>query len=147
MTSFFRVGVALILLAAFSAWAESPLTVHAWARASIAGVPNGAVYGSFSNPGKKAIAIVGISSSVAKSAMIHKTETRDGMVSMVPMKSLSVDPGQTRVCKPGKCHIMLMGLEQPLTPGEHFKLMLKLSSGESQVVDVKVGSIGQMIAP
>ena len=143
----FRFVVALVVLAASAARADSPLNVDAWARASIPGVPNAAVYGSFSNPGKKAVAIVGVSSRVAKSAMIHRTETRDGMVSMVPMKSLSVEPGQTRVCKPGKCHIMLMGLEHPIKPGDHFKLMLKLSSGGSQVVDVKVGSIGQMTAP
>ena len=147
MASFFRVVFTLILLAASTARAESPLTVNIWARASIAGVPNAAVYGSFSNPGKQAIAIVGVSSQVAKSAMIHKTETKDGMVSMVPMKSLSVGPGQSRVCKPGKCHIMLMGLKRPLKPGDQFKLTLKLSSGRSQVVDVKVGGIAQMTAP
>ena len=79
--------------------------------------------------------------------MIHKTVIRNGMVSMEPMHRLEVPPGKTVECKPGKCHIMLMGLKQPLKQGDDFKLGLVFEGGSSTDVTVKVGSIDQMTAP
>lgn len=142
-----RITLALGLCFASAAQASTSLDVSAWARASIAGVDNIAVYGTFTNSGDTPVAIVSVTSPVASGAMIHKTVIDQGMVSMKPMKSLPVPAGQTVVCKPGKCHIMLMGVKHPLKPGEHFEMSLGLQGGSSLDVMVKVGSIAQMTAP
>lgn len=129
------------------AWAVTPLSASLWARASIAGVDNVAVYGKFTNPGEMPVAIVSVSSPIAKSAMIHKTRVKHGMASMVPMTSLRVPAHQSVECKPGKCHIMLMGVNRPLKVGDSFALTLGLAGGGSVTTEVKVGSIAQMTAP
>lgn len=147
MTRIFRSCTLALCLTVPLAWAAAPLSVNAWARASIAGVNNLAVYGKFANESDRPVAIVSVSSPVARRGMIHKTEVKDGMVSMVPMKSLAVPSGQTVECGPGKCHIMLMGVKHALKPGDTFKLTLGFEGGQSQTVDVKVGAISQMTAP
>lgn len=151
MASIIRFSTLLVcfawLIQSPQAEAKTALQVNAWARATIAGVNNAAVYGTFRNTGDRRVAIVSVSTPVAKSAMIHKTVVKGGMVSMAPMKSLPVPAGQTVECKPGQCHIMLMHMKHPLKPGDHFTLTLRLSNGASIDTDVKVGTIGQMTAP
>lgn len=80
-------------------------------------------------------------------AMIHETVTKDGMVSMRPVAALDIPAGKTVECKPGGCHIMLMGLKQSLDPGSKFTLSVNLDDGSTVEVAVVVGGIGQMTAP
>jgi len=126
---------------------DPKLDVAAWARASIPGSPNGAVYGQFTNETGKDVVIKSVSTDVAGSAMIHETVIREGMVSMKPVPSLVVPAGKSVTCKPGGCHIMLMGIKHPLTPGDTFAATLHFEDGTSMETTVKVGHIGQMKAP
>ncbi|MBD3646684.1 MAG: copper chaperone PCu(A)C [Pseudomonadales bacterium] len=136
----------LVLVASCGVRAELEI-VALWARASVPGAGNGAVYGELVNKGSTGVAITGVETSIAGRAGIHRTRMVDGMMSMAAVKVLDLGPGDRVVLEPGGLHIMLMGLHEPLEEGESFRIYLTTANGERFGADVSVGGIGQLERP
>ncbi|RDD61539.1 copper chaperone PCu(A)C [Ferruginivarius sediminum] len=130
--------------AAASAKAGGIMAEHAWARATMAAVKNGAAYVTLHNHGEETDHVVAAETPVAKHAGLHGHSMKDGVMQMHPVERVEVAPGGTVVFEPGGLHIMLMQLDHPLKEGESFPLTLKLASGDSLDVTVKVKAMGAM---
>jgi copper(I)-binding protein len=76
-------------------------------------------YMGISNAGDEADRLIGVETTVAKSAMLHKTEVNaDGVASMAHVEGIDIPANDTVVLESGGYHIMLMGLTQELIEGQ-----------------------------
>ena len=82
-----------------------------------------AIYLTLSNTSQNLITLTGVSTSIAKHSMIHRTVESDGMLKMMHHADLKINPGDIIEFKPGGMHIMLMGLQSTPIPTS-FKLNL-----------------------
>jgi periplasmic copper chaperone A len=104
----------------------------------------GAVYLSIMNMGKDSDELIGISTPVAESAMLHKSEDKDGVMKMEMLDQLDIPAGTTIDILPGKMHIMLLGLKSQLKFGDHVPLELVFKKSGKISVDAVVGKIEDM---
>lgn len=137
----------LVLLAvlALSAWVGSALAdgapivaSDAWARPTLIGVPNGAVYLMLSNNGTASDRLVGASTPVAERAEVHQDVTQNGVTSMTPVLELALPAGSSIAIEPGRYHIMLIGVRTPLTAGQKFPMTLDFASAPPLEVSITV---------
>ena len=126
----------LILLFATGGTATGKLTVtSAWARATAPGASAGAVYLQINNGSTKSDRLLKISTTVATSASVHRTEIVDDVARMREVAMLHVAPGEKIEFAPSGLHIMLMGLKKPLVVGQKFQMELLLEvSGPHKVL-------------
>ncbi|MFN8018042.1 MAG: copper chaperone PCu(A)C [Acidimicrobiales bacterium] len=127
----------------------------AWARPTPGGAAHGGVYQTRpADRADDAVVAASVPATVAGEAQLHQTMGADGarhhhgggggggsgddMASMAPVRSLPVAPGAPLVLEPGGNHIMLVDLAEPLAAGRRFTLTLRLRSGRSVVVPVRV---------
>jgi copper(I)-binding protein len=141
------VAVALTLVAGFyfarhaePTPAEIAVT-QAWARATPPGADVGAVYLTIENKGGAPDRLVGVTSPVAGSAMVHQT-VEEGGVSTMREADGNIAPGITLDMKPGGSHIMLMGLKGPLKEGETIDVTLSFEKSGEVKTTAKVQPLG-----
>jgi periplasmic copper chaperone A len=104
----------------------------------------GAVYLSIMNMGKENDELIGISTPAAASAMLHKSEDKDGVMKMEMVDQLEIPAGATIDILPGHMHIMLTDLKSQLKIGDHVALELKFKRSGKIAVDAVVGKIDDM---
>jgi periplasmic copper chaperone A len=98
-----------------------------------------AAYMLIENNGDSADKLVGVTTDVAEMAQIHLTTVTDGVAQMREVEGgLEIPADGMAELKPGSYHIMLMGLKQPLLPGDVIQLTLTFESGVEIIVDVPV---------
>ncbi len=114
----------LLLLATGSALAGQLTVKSAWARATPPGVSMGVVYFQLENGSAKSDRLLKLSTPVAASAGVHRTEIVDDVARMREVAVLHVAPGEKIEFAPGGYHVMLMGLKKPLVAGRKFELEL-----------------------
>ena len=139
----FRISPIAVVLSLTMAWqpagaAEGLKVEQPWARASLAGVRNGIVYGRFVEDSAATIELVGASTPVADHVEFHKHSMNAGVMTMRQLDRIELPPGQAVVLQPGGMHLMLIDLKQPLKAGESFPLTLKFADGESLTIAVSV---------
>lgn len=113
---------------------SSDVTIHdAWARATPAGVRMGAMYLTLESVAGDRLLRARVPRSVASGTEIHETvvipdTTGAGgsRMTMRPVDSIELPPGEPVEFKPGGYHIMLIGLKKPLEPGAHVGVTLFL---------------------
>ena len=113
--------------------------INAWIREVPPGSDVTALYLDIKNNGGED-AIVSISSPVSDTAEIHSTEINsDGIAKMVELENVAVPANGVLNLKPGGKHIMLIGLKEPLKPGDvhEVKLNFKSSGEKSANAEVK----------
>jgi len=109
----------------------------AWARPGDAGGMS-AAYLVISNVGETADALVAAKSEVAQVVELHQTRQVGDVMQMQPVERIEV-PAKGRVeLVPGGYHLMLIGLQRELHPGERFSLVLRFEKGGEISVDVEV---------
>ena len=106
-----------------------------WARPGLAG-GNSAIFFKIENPGSADLLLLA-SSDVAGAVELHKTVMQDGAMQMVHQLNVPVPTGET-VFKPGDLHVMLIGLENDLNPGDTFTLVLNFETAGEKTLDVVV---------
>lgn len=100
---------------------------------------NGVVYLTIANSGI-ADTLISVETDVCKKVELHQSKMVDGMMTMQMLKNgLSVDKHRVVELKPGSYHIMLIGMQINLDPGDTFSLTLMFeNSGLVTVIsDVK----------
>lgn len=142
-------ALALLLagLAPAAAQITPPTTIEIiapWARATPGGAQTAAAYMTLMNKGAGADRLLAVATPVAKTAALHKTENRNGVMQMLPVEGVDLPPGSQAVFKPGGYHIMLMGLTHPLAEGQSFPLTLTFAKAGEITVAVKVRKVGAM---
>jgi len=110
-----------------------------WARALPVVSKNGAAYFTAENRGKHDARIRGVLTAIARRAEIHTHVLEDGLARMRQVTEAVVVPAHGTISfTPGGLHIMLMGLEQPLTAGMSFSITLEFEDGGSFPFTVNV---------
>jgi periplasmic copper chaperone A len=136
---------AAALLAATPALAQSPAVevAHPWARATAPSMKAGGAFITLTDKGTPD-RLVGASTPIAQSAELHRTVNDRGVMRMLPVDGVDLAPGSPVEFKPGGYHIMLMGLQQQLKPGDTFPLTLTFARSAPQTVTVTVTTAGAM---
>ena len=116
----------------------------AWVRWIPAPVPNTALYGVLVNPTDRDVRLVGATTVRAASCMPMTTHEEDTgspsgpVVSMVKVDALSIPAHGRRTLQPGGDHLMLMGLNGPLTEGTDVEITLQFEGAAPLTVHVRV---------
>jgi periplasmic copper chaperone A len=114
-----------------------------WARATPKGATIGGGYMTITNKGAETDRLIGGSSPVAAKLEVHQMSMSNGVMAMRPVPGgLEIKPGETVVLDPNSFHLMIMGLKQPLTQGEHVKATLDFAKAGKVEVEYVVGSVG-----
>ncbi len=104
---------------------------NAWVRKPPPGLAQAAVYFTLKNASQRAVFIVGVTSPLAASAMIHETSLVDGQSRMRMRDRVTVPAGGEVAFAPEGLHVMLSGLNKPLEVGDKVPLTLELERGGS----------------
>lgn len=112
-----------------------------WARATPKSARNGAVYLTMQNAGARD-RLVNASTTVARSAEIHESSMRNGIMHMQRVSGIDVPNGAVTKLAPGGFHIMLMGLEKTLKQGDTFELKLQFAKAGMVTIPVTARKVG-----
>ncbi|MGE5271620.1 MAG: copper chaperone PCu(A)C [Thiohalocapsa sp.] len=115
---------------------------NAWARATPAKAENGAAY--LTLRAADANRLTGISTPVAKKAELHQMKMEGSVMKMRQVAGIDLPPGKAVTLKPGGFHIMLVGLNQRLQPGQSIPLTLHFAKGGDEQVTAPVEAVGAM---
>ena len=133
-------AAALLFSAAAIAQTGTVEIRDAWARATPGRAEVGAAYLTI----EAAVAdrLTGLSTPVADKAELHMMTTEGGIMRMTPLAAVDLPAGQPVTLKPGALHIMLVGLKQPLQPGQSVPLILRFEKAGTREIAVTVGTVG-----
>lgn len=94
-------------------------------RATVGSMPSSAAYVSIMNHGKMEDRLVGATSNLARKTELHKMEMDNGVMKMRPVEGgIDLPAGKTIHLSPGGYHVMLIGLNAPLTANSIFEITL-----------------------
>jgi periplasmic copper chaperone A len=111
----------------------------AHARPTVPGQTSGAVYFSLDNTGKSGDKLLAISSPAAQSTELHSMQMDGNIMRMREVGELELKPAAHIAMQPGDgYHVMLIGLKQPLTPGEKIPLSLRFEKAGKVAIEATV---------
>jgi copper(I)-binding protein len=134
-------ALALALAAPAAVAAQGIQVVDAWSRPTPPGMDVGVAYFTIRNAGKSD-RLLRVSSPVAKSAELHVSEMKNGVMKMEGLASVDVGSGAPVAFEPSGRHVMLMGLKRPLREGDVFPLTLTFANAGQVRTDVRVRGAG-----
>jgi copper(I)-binding protein len=135
-----------VALAAFASAAHAGVTVtNAWVRAMVPGQKTTAAYLTVRST--EDAKLVGVSSSAAGMAMLHRSSVANGIAKMDMLDALALPASKAVELAPAGDHVMLMDVARPLKAGEQVPLTLTIedAKGKRSTVEVKarVAPIGE----
>ena len=104
-----------------------------------------AAYVSIHNRGP-ANALISASTPVAEVAEIHVMTTDGNTMRMKKIDRLPIPANGSATLQPGGNHLMLIGLERDLAPGDSLALTLAFANGQTQTVRARIVSTPQIDA-
>ena len=126
-------------------FAQDIMVLNATAAPSLTSqAKNASVYMSIMNMGDKSDELTGMSTTAARSVMLHESKDENGVMKMQMLDRLEIPAGKTIDILPGHMHIMLMDLKAPLKIGDHLALELEFKNSGKLVVDAVVGKLGDI---
>ena len=129
-------AVVLLLTACAPAGHGQLQVSDVWARPSLAS-GNSAVYFVIENRTDSDDTLLSASSDIASAVEMHMTSMEGDNMQMMPQEEVSIETGKT-VFQPGGLHVMLVGLNQDLNPGDKFLLKLNFATAGELILDVTV---------
>ena len=111
--------------------AACPVTIaDAWVKAAETGMT--AAFGTLSNPSSEAVTITAASSPASSTMELHEVvESGDSMVMQPVEGGFAVPAGGSLTLEPGGYHLMLMGVTDPIEPGEDVAFTLTCATGDT----------------
>ena len=104
-------------------------------RATVGSIANSAAYVSIMNHGKMADRLVGATSNLARKTELHKMEMDNGVMEMRQVEGgIDLLAGKTIHLLPGSYHVMLIGLNTPLTANSIFEITLVFQNAGKKTV-------------
>jgi copper(I)-binding protein len=139
--SLFAVLTPLLLpIGAFAADSSGIAVDHAWARPTIGSSTTSAAYFTVTDTGA-ADRLISVTTPVASRAEVHESFSENGVMKMRAVPGVALDPGKPVHFAPGGYHVMLMGLKQPLKPGDSFPITLRFEHAPEMTVSVTVQQV------
>ena len=117
-------------------------------RATVGSMSSSAAYVSIMNHGKMADRLLGATSNLARKTELHLMEMDNGVMKMRPVENgIDIPAGKTIHLAPSGYHVMLVGLNAPLTADSMFEITLVFQNAGKQTIkgmamlpsDLKVG--------
>ena len=117
-------------------------------RATVGSMSSSAAYVSIMNHGKMADRLLDATSNLARKTELHLMEMDNGVMKMRPVEGgIDLPAGKTIYLAPGGYHVMLIGLNAPLTAGSIFEITLVFQNAGEKTIkgmamlpsDLKVG--------
>jgi copper(I)-binding protein len=111
----------------------------AWIRPTVAGQMG--TGGFMKITAREDLQLVGISTSLTKSAEVHEmrpSKDKPDVLEMREVKAVALPKGQTVEFKPGGYHLMFMDLKQVLKNGESVPVTLRFKNAKGQVSKLDV---------
>ncbi len=112
-----------------------------YARAVPPGQPNSAVFMTLRNTSAQDLALVEAQSPAAEVVELHTHVQEEGMMRMRRLDRIELRAGETVKLEPGGLHLMLIGLQQRLEPGESVELTLIYDDGSEARIQAPVRKI------
>jgi hypothetical protein len=131
----------LVLLMACSRAQADIEARAAYVRGLPPGVGNTSAYMILRNSGSEVVDLIGASSAIAGSVMLHDTMNHDGMLHMTHVDRVSIPAGGEIALVSGGMHLMLMELRQQPAVGSTVELLLEFSDGSELRVQASVRSV------
>ncbi|WP_428634310.1 copper chaperone PCu(A)C [Sedimenticola sp.] len=122
----------------FAGAAEQVTVADAYVRAVPPGQPNSASFMTLTNTSSNDIVLKGAESPAAKAVELHTHTMSDGMMRMRQVEKIDLPAGQNVKLQPGGLHVMMIGLQQSLVPGEQIDLSLVFEDGSKMALKVPV---------
>lgn len=126
-------AAAAALLVPALALAELPRVRDARVPAPPPGAPVAAGYMTLVNPADETLLITGVSSPDVSRVEMHRSVIVDDVAKMERQETLEVPPAGELVFERGGLHLMLMGLTEPLEPGDGVRVTLRTSAGPLEI--------------
>lgn len=108
-----------------------------FARAAIQQQRNSAAFMKITNTGERS-AIVFAKSPVAGIVELHTHIHDNGVMRMRKIKQIDLPTGQAVSLQPGGLHVMLLGLNRDLKPGEQVEITLGFKDGSEKSLQIPV---------
>lgn len=119
-----RILAGLLLTGAMSpVWADI-VASDAYARATPPGLSTTAAFMTLRNDEDKAVELIGANASGVAMAEVHHHSMNDGVMSMSKVDALTIPAHGSVTLAPGGYHMMLMGLDHGLSPGDSMQVEL-----------------------
>jgi periplasmic copper chaperone A len=138
LCSVLALGVCAVAVADLTGAASNIMVMQARAMASIPGAPAGVVYLTLHNAGGTSDRLLGASTPLAQKVEMHGGGMSHGVAIMRPLEGIDIAVGSIVEFKTGGNHLMLIGLQRPLTAGMVLPLTLKFQKSGEQKVNVPV---------
>ncbi len=111
----------------------------AWVRAADASRPTTAAYFTLCNGGDSEDALIGAAVAGVATVELHETiEQEDGMAGMTPVSAIALPTGSPVALEHGGTHVMLIGLEEDLSPGSTVNMTLQFENAEPLEITAEV---------
>jgi copper(I)-binding protein len=147
MRSLFFAAVLAFTVTAAHAADTKPVAENGWSRATATGQMVGAGFITLRNPGDTADKLVSASSAVATKVEMHTHLNENGVMKMRAVPEIEVPAKGSVTLAPGGFHLMLMGLKEPLTEGQHVPLTLVFEKAGKVETMLMVSGVGAKVAP
>lgn len=131
-------------LAAVAADSDALQVESPYARAVPPTAQNSGAFMVLRNDSDQPIKVVDAESNVSKITELHTHIHDKGVMRMRRVESIEVPAHGTVALQPGGYHVMLIGLKQPLKPGDPVHIELTLGDGSKKSVDLKARQAGAM---
>lgn len=131
---------ALLCCSPAAALAAAPAAVTVsgcWVRALPGSLPAGG-YFKMTNSSDRAVNLVGVDTEAFGMAMLHETQNKGDMSTMVGVKEVTVPAHGTMSFAPGNYHIMLEKPTKPVKPGMAIPMTFTFSNGQQVVAQCAV---------
>jgi periplasmic copper chaperone A len=110
----------------------------AWAR----GTPrSGGAFLTIHNMGA-ADELIDVRADLAKKVQLHRTVSEGGIMKMKHVSGVPVPDHGMATLKPGSYHVMMMGLNKPMKPGQSFPLTLVFKHAGEVTIQVDIMKMG-----
>lgn len=140
--SIFKAMLACLCIAiAPSAYAKefpSVVVTEGWSVPTFKNAKAGVAYVTITNNSTQDDVLLSASSPVADMVETHGHRMDGDIIRMHKLNEVPLPAGQAISFGPGKLHLMLMQLKQPLVKGQIFPVTLKFKHGKPVTVDVVV---------
>lgn len=97
-----------------------------------------ALYVELTNPDGEDDTLLGATCECADRTSLHVTEDRDGILMMVSTEELTIPAGETVELDPGRSHVMLEQLAEPLEVGDTVEVSLDFDHSRPVILEVPV---------
>jgi hypothetical protein len=110
-----------------------------WVRPSPMTAGNGAAYMVIDNKGGEPDALIGAEADFCDTVEIHETSMMEGdMMQMQPVERIEIPAGGSATLEPGGYHVMLIGINESLDPGDTVTLTLIFEKAGAVQVQAEV---------